>query len=79
MLAIKSQEASGDSVDTPSVEAISTEVMACSVPTSLPVTLSEPEQVELAQENATRQRMPRVTDWSAFWEGVAEGRRSICP
>jgi hypothetical protein len=48
------QEASGDSADTLCVEATSTEAIACPVPTPLPVTLSEPEQEELAQENAAR-------------------------
>ena len=48
------QEASGDSADTLRVEATSTEAIACPVPTPLPVTLSEPDQEELAQENAAR-------------------------
>jgi len=42
-----------------SPEATSTEVVTCTVPTPLPVTLSEPEQEELAQENAARH------DWIA--------------
>lgn len=52
-------EGSGDSVDTPNGEVTSTEVIAYPVPTPLTVTLSEPEQKELTQENAARH------DWIA--------------
>ena len=48
------QEASGDRADTPNGEATSPQVITCPVPTPLLVTLSEPEQEELAQENAAR-------------------------
>jgi hypothetical protein len=56
---IEQQEASGGSADTPSVEATSTEVIACPVPTSLPVVLSAPDREELAAEIAARH------DWIA--------------
>ena len=53
------QEAAGDSADMPIAEATSTAVIACSVPTPLPVILAEPEREELALENAARH------DWIA--------------
>ena len=43
----------------PTPEATSTEVVTCAVPTPIPVVLSEAEQEELAQDNATRH------DWIA--------------
>ncbi len=53
------QEAPGDSADRPNAGATSTEVIACPVPSPLPVALSEPEREELGTENATRH------DWIA--------------
>jgi DDE family transposase len=53
------QEAAADRADTPCGEATATQVIACPVPPSLPVTLSEAEQEELAQDNAARH------DWIA--------------
>src|SRR5256886_4273579 len=53
------QEASGDNAHTPGGDATSKEVIACSVPSPLPVTLCEPEREELAQDNAARH------DWIA--------------
>jgi transposase len=56
---IAQQEASADRADTQEGEAAATAVIACPTPASLPVTLGEPEQEELAQENAARH------DWIA--------------
>jgi transposase len=53
------QEASGDNAHMPGGDAISKEVIACSVLSPLPVALSEPEREELAQDNAARH------DWIA--------------
>jgi hypothetical protein len=50
----KQQEAAGDSADTPSGEATSTEDTTFAVPPPLPVVFCEPEREELAQENTAR-------------------------
>src|SRR5438046_1908312 len=48
------QKAAPEEAFAPTPEATSTEIVTCPVPTPLPVNLCEPENEELAQDNAAR-------------------------